>query len=116
MPAEELAEEFLVRASDLLESGWCQGASARDAIGEPIDPSSAFARRWSIAGALEQAFVDDLCVYFRRSDFVAERAGGSMIEVYRPDAPSADQERREIELHLRVWRATNPTVRAEIVE
>lgn len=45
MPAEELAEEFLVRASDLLESGWCQGASARDAIGEPIDASSAFARR-----------------------------------------------------------------------
>jgi hypothetical protein len=39
-----------------------------------------------------------------------------MIEVYRPDAPSADQERRETELHLRVWRATNPTVRAEIVE
>jgi len=62
----------------------------------------------------DEAFVDDLCVHFRRSDFVAERAGGSMIEVYRPDAPSA--ERREIELHLRVWRATNPTVRAEIVE
>jgi len=64
----------------------------------------------------DEAFVDDLCVHFRRSDFVAERAGGSMIEVYRPDAPSADQERREIELHLRVWRATNQTVRAEIVE
>jgi len=54
--AEKLATEFLVRASDLLESGWCQGASARDAIGEPIDASSVFARRWSIAGALERVW------------------------------------------------------------
>ncbi|MGH3029366.1 MAG: DUF6197 family protein [Gaiellaceae bacterium] len=54
--AEELAEEFLARASELLESGWCQGASARDAIGEPIDASSVFARRWSIGGALERVW------------------------------------------------------------
>lgn len=64
----------------------------------------------------DDAFVDDLCAHFRRSDFTAERAGGSMIEVFRLDAPSPDQERREVELHLRVWRATNPTGRVEIVE
>jgi len=37
-------------------TGWCQGASARDAVGEVIDPSSAFARQWSIAGALERVW------------------------------------------------------------
>lgn len=56
VPAEGLAEEFLARASELLMTGWCQGASARDAVGEVIDPSSAFARQWSIAGALERVW------------------------------------------------------------
>lgn len=54
--AEGLATEFLARASEFLEGGWCQGASARDAIGEPIDPSSIFARKWSVAGALERVW------------------------------------------------------------
>jgi hypothetical protein len=63
----------------------------------------------------DKAFLDDLCAHFRRSEFVAEPAGGSMLEVRRPDAPSADQERREVELHLRVWKATNPVAAAEVL-
>ena len=61
----------------------------------------------------DDSFVDDLCLHFHRSGFTAQRAGGSMVEVSRPDAPSSEQARREIELHLAVWRATNPDVGAE---
>jgi hypothetical protein len=63
----------------------------------------------------ETALIADLCAHFLRSGFVAEEAGGTMIEVSRPDAPSGDQERREVELHLAVWRATNPDVKVEVV-
>jgi hypothetical protein len=61
----------------------------------------------------DASFVDDLCAHFRRSGFTCERAGGSMVEVSRPDAPSPDQERREVELHLRVWRAANAEATAD---
>lgn len=59
---------------------------------------------------------DDLCAHFRRSGFGCDPAGGSMIEVRRPDAPRAEQERRELELHLRVWKATRPEVVAELLD
>jgi hypothetical protein len=39
-----------------------------------------------------------------------------MIEVRRSDAPSVEQERRELELHLRVWKATHPEVVAEVLD
>jgi hypothetical protein len=55
----------------------------------------------------QRLLLDDLCAHFQRAGFTAEPAGGSMIQVTRPDAPSADQERREIELHARVWSARN---------
>jgi hypothetical protein len=61
------------------------------------------------------ALADDLCSHFWRAGFAAQPAGGSMVEVNRLDAPSPDQERREIELHLRVWRATNAEAPADIV-
>jgi hypothetical protein len=60
--------------------------------------------------------VDDLCVHFTRSGFSAQSVGGTMVEVFRPDAPSADQERREIELHLRIWQATNDGATAEVAD
>ena len=47
-----LAEEMLADAYELVLSGWCQGASARDEFGRPTEPSSALARRWSAPGAL----------------------------------------------------------------
>lgn len=54
--AEELAEQMLSDAYELVVSGWCQGAGARDELDRPIEPSSAFARRWSAPGALERVW------------------------------------------------------------
>ena len=56
------------------------------------------------------SFVDDLCAHFRDSGFTAKRRGSRTIEVRRADAPTPEQEKREVELHLSVWRATNPGV------
>jgi len=58
----------------------------------------------------DPSYADDLCAHFRRSGFAAKRRGSRTIEVKRPDAPSPEQEIREVELHLSVWRATNPSV------
>jgi hypothetical protein len=63
----------------------------------------------------DPSFADDLCAHFRRSGFTAEPVGRGMVEVRREDAPSLEQERREIELHLRVWKATNPAAVVELL-
>jgi hypothetical protein len=60
------------------------------------------------------SFAADLCAHFRNSGFTAKRRGSRTIEVGRADAPTPEQEEREINLHLRVWRATNPSVIALI--
>jgi hypothetical protein len=39
-----------------------------------------------------------------------------MLEVSRSDVPTVEQERRELELHLRVWNATHPEVAAEVLD
>lgn len=60
--AAELAERMLADAYELVVSGWCQGAGAQDELGRAVEPSSAFARRWSAAGAIERIWqrgVDD---------------------------------------------------------
>jgi hypothetical protein len=44
--------EVLQRCRDLVASGWCRDADARDASGREVDPSSAEAREWSVLGAL----------------------------------------------------------------
>lgn len=53
---EALAELMLTEAYEFVLSGWCQGAHAADECGRPIEPASAFARRWSALGALERAW------------------------------------------------------------
>jgi hypothetical protein len=53
---EALAERMLSDACELVMSGWCQGMSAQDEMGRAIEPSSAFARSWSAAGALERVW------------------------------------------------------------
>jgi hypothetical protein len=63
----------------------------------------------------ENAFLADLCAHFFRAGFTVEEAGGTMVRVTRDDAPDADQERREVELHLAVWRVRNPDVVVELV-
>ena len=64
------AESMLADAYELVLSGWCQGAAAPDAEGRSIEPSSAFARRWSAPGALERVW--------RRAD----DEDGSVLEAY----------------------------------
>jgi hypothetical protein len=53
---EILAERWLAAAYGFVESGWCQGAAARDDSGNPIKPESALARSWSATGALTRAW------------------------------------------------------------
>ena len=53
---EALAERMLCEAYELVLSGWCQGTDAQDELGRTIEPSSAFARRWSAVGALERVW------------------------------------------------------------
>lgn len=50
------AESMLSDAYELVLSGWCQGTAAEDEAGRAIEPSSAFARRWSAPGALERVW------------------------------------------------------------
>jgi hypothetical protein len=54
--AEALAGQMLSDACELVLNGWCQGMGAQDEMGRAIEPSSAFARRWSVAGALERVW------------------------------------------------------------
>jgi hypothetical protein len=63
----------------------------------------------------ENSFLADLCAHFFRAGFTVEEADGTMVRVTRDDAPDGDQERREVELHLAVWRARNPNVTVELV-
>jgi hypothetical protein len=53
---ESLAGRMLAESYELIVSGWCQGAGAKDELGRSIEPSSAFARQWSTAGALERVW------------------------------------------------------------
>jgi hypothetical protein len=51
-----LAEEMLADAYELVLSGWCQGAGARDEFRQPTEPASALARQWSAPGALARVW------------------------------------------------------------
>jgi hypothetical protein len=59
----------------------------------------------------EQALVDDLCAHFLQSGFTAEQVGGGSLQVTRPHAANAREERIQILLHLRIWQTANPGVR-----
>jgi hypothetical protein len=56
MERQSLAELMLTDAYEFVLSGWCQEAPAVDECGRPVEPASAFARRWSVLGALERAW------------------------------------------------------------
>jgi hypothetical protein len=58
----------------------------------------------------------DLRAHFERSGFVVETTDDGDLDVRRLDAPSPEQEAREIELHLMVWRILSPSHRAELVD
>jgi hypothetical protein len=69
-----LAEQMLASAYELILGGWCQGMSAQDELGRAIEPSSAFARRWSAPGAVERVWRrmppgdDDALAAFERAN------------------------------------------------
>jgi len=58
----------------------------------------------------------DLRAHFERSGFVVATTDDDDLDVRRSDAPSAEQEAREIELHLMVWRIVRPNVPVELVD
>jgi hypothetical protein len=63
----------------------------------------------------DTTLIDEFCAHYLRSGFQVERVGGAMVEVGREDAPSPEQERHEVVLHLRVWEALNPPSRGELL-
>ena len=63
----------------------------------------------------DNSLVDDLCAHYRRSGFRVEPMGGGMVDVARENAPTPEQERHEVLLHLRVWEAVNPNARGELL-
>jgi hypothetical protein len=63
----------------------------------------------------DNTLVDDLCAHYRRSGFRVEHMGGGMVDVARENAPTPEQERHEVLLHLRVWEAVNPDTRGELL-
>jgi len=63
----------------------------------------------------DPSLVDDLCAHFRRSGFTADRAGGSMIEITRPDAQTQRQAELEIQTHLGIWRIINPNEGVDLI-
>jgi hypothetical protein len=60
-------------------------------------------------------YVSDVCAHFTRSGFQAQQVSTEAIEVRRDDAPTAHQERLEVDLHLRVWEAMNPSKPVKLV-
>jgi hypothetical protein len=61
----------------------------------------------------DPSLAGDLRHHFERSSFTVDDLDAATLEVKRPDAPDDDQARREIELHLRVWRAMHPSLPVE---
>jgi hypothetical protein len=47
------ATEILREAPEFLRRGWARGASALDEEGNPVEPWSLLAQRWSALGALQ---------------------------------------------------------------
>ncbi len=64
----------------------------------------------------DPALIPGLRQHFERSGFVTNRVGEDEIEAWRPDAPSAGQERREIALHFAVWRALHAGIATELID
>jgi hypothetical protein len=64
----------------------------------------------------DHTLVDDLCAHYARSGFRAESVGGGMVEIVREGAPSPEQERNDIRMHLRVWELVNPDARGELLK
>jgi hypothetical protein len=54
--------------------------------------------------------------FLRRTGCVAEQRRSDQLEVYVPDAPNQEQERREVSVYLASWQAANPGAEVSIVD
>jgi hypothetical protein len=61
----------------------------------------------------DPAALPELRQHFVRSGFTVADDSDRLV-IRRPDAPNAEHERREIDLHLQVWQTMHPDVRVEI--
>jgi hypothetical protein len=59
--------------------------------------------------------LEDLRDFLRRAGCLADPVGPDTLEVTVPRAPSPEQERRELEIYLAVWRARFPDAGADLV-
>ena len=58
----------------------------------------------------------ELREHFVRSGFSVQAAGAAALAVSLPDAPDAEQGRREVGAHLLVWGVLHPEYPGEIVD
>jgi hypothetical protein len=61
----------------------------------------------------DPAALPELRQHFLRSGFSVADDGEGLV-IRRPDETNAEQERREIALHLQVWQTMHPEARVEI--
>jgi len=61
----------------------------------------------------DPAALPELRQHFVRSGFTVADDGEKLV-IRRPEARNAEQDRREIELHLQVWQTMHPDVLVEI--
>lgn len=60
--------------------------------------------------------LQDLCAFLERADCVVQRCHAHDVEVHLPRAYSESQARRELDIYLATWQATNPGIEAYVVE
>ena len=106
--AELTAAAMVSEARRLVESGWCQGAHARDGAGLEVPSWSEEARSWSLLGALlsswhRQDSQDDADVVAHLAD---AHALGEATEVLGEVVGTASLER---------WNDTTKRTRADVV-
>jgi hypothetical protein len=62
------------------------------------------------------ASLGDLCAFLERADCLVKRRDTHDIEVHLPRAYSKGQARRELDIYLATWQATNTGVQAYVVD
>jgi hypothetical protein len=63
----------------------------------------------------DPAALPDLRQHFARSGFSVAGDAAALV-VRHPDVANAEQDRREVELHLQVWLTMHPEARVEITQ
>jgi hypothetical protein len=74
-----LAGHMLLEARERVREGWCQGASALDERGRPVNPWLDDACRWSVAGALVHAWAIQLAAEGPKAARSFERANLALL-------------------------------------